>query len=148
MTIRFDRIRWLLLVLWAALGPTTSVAVRCIPYDETVRSTLAAETAGAGGEFKVGAYNEIRGTVAGMDAHHVGQQALMKQLVPGYDAATAPSILVPKVGHTIRGPNGILSRSTNGIDSVRDLIARDINELRRVYPDAPNSRLQEPIEMN
>ena len=104
--------------------------------------------ANTGGKFTVGAYNDIRGTVAGLDAHHVGQQALMKRLVPGYDAATAPSILVPKVGHTIRGPNGIVSRSTSGLDNVRDVIARDINELRRVYPDVPNPQLQDLIQMN
>ena len=51
--------------------------------------------ANTGGKFTVGAYNDIRGTVSGLDAHHVGQQALMKRLVPGYDAGTAPSILVP-----------------------------------------------------
>lgn len=111
-------------------------------------SLLAANTTGTSGKFTVGTYNEIRGTVAGMDAHHVGQQALMKQLVPGYDAATAPSILVPKVGHTIRGPTGIVSRSTSGLDNVRDVIARDIWELRRVYPDVPNPALQELIQMN
>lgn len=64
------------------------------------------------GKFLVGPYNELKGQVPGLDAHHVGQQAAMKRLVPGYDPATVPSILVPKVGHTIRGPNGIVSRST------------------------------------
>jgi hypothetical protein len=68
--------------------------------------------------------------------------------IPAYDPATAPSILVPKVGHTIRGPNGIVSRSTEGFSSARDVIARDIRELRRVYPDVPNSKLQELIQMN
>ena len=68
--------------------------------------------------------------------------------IPGYDPATAPAILVPKVGHTIRGPNGIVSRSTKGFKSARDVIARGIRELRRVYPDVPNSQLQELIQMN
>jgi RHS repeat-associated protein len=110
--------------------------------------SVAANSAGTGGKFTVGAYNDIKGTVSGLDAHHVGQQALMKRLVPGYDAGTAPSILVPKVGHTIRGPNGIVSRSTSRLDNVRDVIARDINELRRVYPDVPPHPLQELIQMN
>ena len=109
-------------------------------------ATLA--EAGAGGKFTVGAYNEIRGTVGGLDAHHVGQQAIMKRLVAGYDGSTAPSILVPKVGHTIRGPSGIISRNTLGMSNVRNVIARDIKELRRVFPDVPNARLQELIEMN
>lgn len=72
----------------------------------------------------------------------------MQDFIPGYDPATAPSILVPKVGHTIRGPNGIVSRSTEGFSSARDVIARDIRELRRVYPDVPNSQLQELIQLN
>jgi len=72
----------------------------------------------------------------------------MGNLIPGYNPATAPAILVPKVGHTIRGPNGVVSRSTEGFTSARDLIARDIRELRRVYPDIPNSQLQKLIQMN
>jgi RHS repeat-associated protein len=100
------------------------------------------------GKYSVGAYNAIRGTVAGMDAHHVGQKALMQSLIPGYDALTAPAILVPKLGHTIRGPNGIVSRSMDGLHTPRDVLARDIRELRRVYSDVPNSSLQELIQMN
>lgn len=83
-----------------------------------------------------------------MDAHHLGEQALMKRLAPGYDPATAPSILVPKVGHTIHGPNDIVSRSTSGLDNVRDVIAWDIREIRRVYSDVPNASHQELIQMN
>ncbi|MEO6992962.1 MAG: hypothetical protein ABI273_05010 [Lacunisphaera sp.] len=108
--------------------------------------TIAAET--APGKFSVGIYDEIRGTVPGLDAHHGGQKAVMGKLIPGYDAATAPSILVPKVGRTIRGPNGILSRSIEGFTGPRDVIGRDIMELRRVYPDVPNSSLQKLIQMN
>lgn len=83
-----------------------------------------------------------------MDAHHVGQKAQMKKLVSGYNADTAPAINVPKVGHTISGPNGIVSRSTNGITSARQLLARDLNELKRVYPDIPKSSYKELINMN
>lgn len=72
----------------------------------------------------------------------------MKKLVDGYDPMTAPAINVPKIGHTIKGDNGIVSRSTKGITSARQLLARDIKELRRVYPDIPNSKLQELIDMN
>ncbi|PIM51519.1 hypothetical protein CS062_19475 [Roseateles chitinivorans] len=100
------------------------------------------------GKYSVGAYNKIRGTVAGMDAHHVGQKVLMQDLIPGYDAMTAPAILVPKVGHTIKGPNGIVSRSVVGLRKPRAVLARDIRELRRVYPDVPNSSLQDLIRMN
>jgi hypothetical protein len=107
---------------------------------------LAAKT--APGKYTVGIYDEIRGTVPGLDAHHVGQKAVMGEFVPGYNPTTAPAILVPKVGHTIRGPNGIVSRSTGGFTSGRDVIARDIWEMRRVYPDVPNSQLQQLIQMN
>ena len=72
----------------------------------------------------------------------------MKQLVADYDYKTAPAINVPKVGHTISGPNGIVSRSTKGITNARQLLARDLFELRRVYPDIPNSTLKELINLN
>lgn len=90
----------------------------------------------------------MKGKVPGLDAHHAGQSAAMKKVVENYDHATAPTILVPKVGHTIKGPNGIVSRSTKGLDNARDILARDIKELRRVYPDVPNSKLKELLEMN
>jgi RHS repeat-associated protein len=100
------------------------------------------------GKYSVGVYQDIKGTVSGMDAHHVGQKALMKDMIPNYDPATAPAILVPKVGHTIRGPQGIVSRSTDGLPTPRSVMSRDIRELRRVYPDIPNSKLRELINMN
>jgi RHS repeat-associated protein len=99
-------------------------------------------------KFDVGPYNKMNGLVPGLDAHHAGQAAAMKKVVKNYDYDTAPTILVPKVGHTIKGPNGIVSRSTKGLDNARDILARDIKELRRVYPDIPNAKLQEMIEMN
>jgi hypothetical protein len=92
-------------------------------------------------------YNEIKG-IPGLDAHHVGQKAIMKKFIPNYDPMTAPAILVPKVGHTIKGPEGIVSRSSKGIENARQLLARDIMELRRVYSDIPNSQLQKLIELN
>lgn len=100
------------------------------------------------GLYRVGPFNEIQGTVKGLDAHHVGQKALLVDLIPGYNPLTGPSILVPKVGHTIRGPNGIVSRSVEGLTTPRSVVARDILELRRVYPDIPNSQLQELIRLN
>ncbi|CNF29163.1 YD repeat-containing protein [Yersinia nurmii] len=110
-------------------------------------------------KWDVGSYEDLRSAVKGknleFDAHHVGQKAIMKDLVKGYDPNTAPSMLVPKVGHTTsKEVVGIVSRSmtnpTTGkpFTSARDVIARDIRELRRVYPDVPNSKLQELINMN
>lgn len=72
----------------------------------------------------------------------------MKNLVDNYAPKIALAINVPKVGHTISGQNGIVSRSTKGIDNVRQLLARDLFELKRVYPDIPNSKYRELIDMN
>ena len=94
------------------------------------------------GKYQVGAYQDIKG-VKDLDAHHVGQKALMKKLVADYDELTAPAINVPKLGHTKRHPErGIVSRSTKGITNARQLLARDLFELKRVYPDIPNSALR------
>lgn len=98
-------------------------------------------------KYQVGAYQDIKGA-EGLDAHHVGQKSIMKRLVDNYDPKTAPAINVPKVGHTISGPNGIVSRSANGIKNARQLLARDLFELKRVYPDIPNSAYKELIDMN
>jgi hypothetical protein len=107
-------------------------------------------SSGTSNLWKVGAYSEIRGIEAGLDAHHVGQKAIMKKFVPGYDVNSAPAILVPEVGHTIKGANGIVSRSTTGFGNARQVLARDILELRRVYGSdgIPNSSLQSLIEKN
>lgn len=69
-------------------------------------------------------------------------------LVEGYDPESAPAILVPKEVHTRRGSRGTLARGAARIRSVRQLIARDIRELRRVYPDIPNTALRQLIQMN
>lgn len=98
--------------------------------------------------YSVGPYNQLTRSLPGYDAHHVGQRALMKELVPGYDGATAPAILVPMAGHRIRGPEGMVSRTMDRSISARDVLARDIRELRRVYPDVPNARLLELIHLN
>jgi RHS repeat-associated protein len=109
-------------------------------------SSVASST--ASNVWRVGAYNELKGLEAGLEAHHVGQKALMKKYIPGYDKNTAPSILVPKLGHT-SGSN-VLSRNMTGFENVRQVLARDIFELRRVYgpQGLPNSALQELIQMN
>lgn len=108
----------------------------------------AGKSGSSSGKYQVGAYQDIKG-VEGLDAHHVGQKALMKKLVADYDELTAPAINVPKLGHTKRHPErGIVSRSTKGITNARQLLARDLFELKRVYPDIPNSALKELIDMN
>ncbi len=106
-----------------------------------------AQTEAKLGKYEVGSYSALRKEAeAGLDAHHVGQKAVMKDLVSGYDANSAPAILVPKEGHTIG--EGVLSRNTTDINNARDLVARDTKELRRVYPDIPNKKLQSLINAN
>ena len=65
---------------------------------------------------------------------------------------TAPAILVPREGHTRRfiPDQKALSRRASGFSSARDVLARDIKELRRVYGSQglPNSSLRELIDMN
>ena len=105
----------------------------------------AAIKAGRVGKYSVGTYKSLKGAEAGLDAHHVGQKAIMEKFVKNYDRLTAPSILVPRLGHTV---GKVVSRSSRGISSARSLLARDIRELRRVYPDVPRSALRELIKMN
>ncbi len=77
----------------------------------------------------------------------------MKKFIPDYDPKTAPTILVSKFGHTSNRPGlppkqGRVSTQTEGINNARDLVARDIRELRRVYPEAPNAQLKRLIDAN
>ena len=100
--------------------------------------------------WKVGAYKELTRTEVGLQAHHVGQSALMKKFVEGFDHNSAPSILVPEKGHVFNGPFGRVTTNPKGITSARGLLSRDIKELRRVYgpQGIPNSSLQQLIQMN
>ena len=104
-------------------------------------------------KYIVGAYKDVKAVekmlnIEGMDAHHVGQKAVMEKMVSNYDSQTAPAISVPRIGHRFLGDEGIVSRSTKGISNPRQLLARDIRELRRVYPDIPNSALRELVTLN
>ena len=90
-----------------------------------------------------------RGT--GLDTHHVGQKARMSNLVANNDLNKAPAILVPASGHSSIDPiRGRLSTSAINprTKNARELLARDIRELRRVYPEIPNSQLHELIDLN
>jgi hypothetical protein len=100
------------------------------------------------GAFEVGLYRDLKGKLSGYDAHHVGQKAVMKKFIPEYDSDLAPAIRVPKIGHTQKGIRGVVSHGPNDVSNVRQLIARDILELRRVYPIIPNDRLQHLIHLN
>jgi len=99
-------------------------------------------------EFDVGLHKNIKWKVKGLDSHHVGQKNLMSKFIPNYDLENAPAILVKSMGHTRKSIFGRLSTNSEGINNVRQLIARDIFELRRVYPNVPNSQLKKLIQMN
>jgi len=128
--------------------PINTLSTRALmnTADETL-SRVVGKGTGEFSKYDVGLYKEIKG-VPGLDAHHVGQKAIMKKFIRNYDPNNAPAILVPKAGHTRKGPMGIVLRSSKGIESVRQLLARDIMELRRVYPDIPNSQLRKLIKLN
>lgn len=98
--------------------------------------------------FTVGDYKSLQKAAAGsgLDAHHVGQSAAMKKFIPNYDHNTAPAILVPKVGHTV-GRN-VVARFAGGFTNARQVLARDIIELRRVYPEISNTELRQLIHLN
>jgi hypothetical protein len=142
---------------WSHIGKTTLNAIALLPLvglikylDEAAAVAKNTDEAVdvAKAKYAVGPYNELQSMVPGLDAHHVGQQAAMKRLVPGYNPATAPAILVPKHGHTLKGPDGTVSRNIQDLNSARDVIARDIRELRRIYPDIPNVQLKYLVELN
>ncbi|MDR2039446.1 MAG: hypothetical protein LBQ60_16105 [Bacteroidales bacterium] len=124
-------------------GAATNVA-KGTAKNTVAETTSAAKTSSR--VYEVGTYKSLRGVEVGLDAHHVGQKALMSKFIPGYNPSTAPSILVPKLGHT-QGI-GVLSRETSGLSNARQILARDIFELRRVYPNVPNTSLQQLIQIN
>jgi RHS repeat-associated protein len=108
---------------------------------------------GSGKKWDVGQYNNLKKTSGGtgLDSHHAGQQAFMKKLVSGYDPKTGPAILVPRNGHTRKDPltgKRLSTREPKGFENPRDLLARDIKELRRVYDDVPNNALNKLIDLN
>ena len=43
---------------------------------------------------------------------------------------------------------GLILKTNCPFTNARDLLARDIRELRRVYPNIPNSKLKELIDLN
>ena len=76
-----------------------------------------------------------------MAVHHVTQAHPSGQIIPGYNPATAPGIMIPKPLHHL------LARSRGQFQgSARSLLARDILELRKI--DAPATSLRQLIELN
>lgn len=113
----------------------------------------AAATTTGSNLWRVGTYSELKGIEAGLQAHHVGQKSLLSKFVTGYDPLTAPSILVPKAGHVANIPGigrVVATKGLGNFTNARQVLARDIFELRRVYGSQgiPNNALQELIQMN
>ena len=118
--------------------------------------------------FIFGAQSETTHNAGDLTSHHVGQGAVMREVLgEQYVHKDGIAIAVPKAGHTKRGTTGRLkTASTNQvINLARDMgwdlttiegkrsvlrhyLARDIRELRRVYPDISNSTLKEVISLN
>ncbi|WP_103071755.1 polymorphic toxin-type HINT domain-containing protein [Aquimarina sediminis] len=123
-------------------------------------------------KWMVGKYDELAKMAkgVGLDSHHLVQAEKMKALLgrvgKNFDYNKGASILVPLKGHRRRIKSSIktLSRWTSKksnkyIDDAlaegkkineigRDLMAKDIKEMRRVYKDVPNKKLKELIELN
>lgn len=64
------------------------------------------------------------------------------QAVKGYDPATGPSIALPRGEHS-----RLLTLKGDYTGSARDLLARDIRDLRN-NTNAPNSSLRQLIDLN
>ena len=109
-----------------------------------VRTAAPART-GAVQAYEVGTADALQArSVVGdrIAVHHVGQAHPFEQLIPGYSRTTGPAIAVPQLEHqvipTIRGATNL---------TPRHVLANDIWNLRN-YTSAPNSSLQQLIELN
>ncbi|WP_062060390.1 polymorphic toxin-type HINT domain-containing protein [Aquimarina longa] len=124
-------------------------------------------------KWTIGRYDDLHKLAksTGLDSHHLVQSKKMKVLLERlgkvFDHEGGISILVPFRGHRhkkLLSDEKVISR-WNGkkinkyIDDVleegkeiyqigRDLLAKDIKEMRRVYKDVPNEKLQELIKLN
>lgn len=134
--------------------PTKESAKRLNELQAKVRAARPSKPAAQAIEspflWKVGAYKDLwRLDPERLRAHHVGQKALMKRLVAGYDQDSAPAILVPIVGHNKLDEDvGIVSRSMKSFTNATQVVQRDVDELKRVYPNIPNAALRDLVELN
>jgi hypothetical protein len=95
--------------------------------------------------YEVGAHNVLKGRSPPFDGlviHHAVQEHPAVQVIPDYNAWTAPSMILPELEH--RRIND-LKGMYNG--SPRSLMARDAWNLR-AKTDAPNEAIQELIDQN
>ncbi len=96
-------------------------------------------------KYEVGKYDDLKKRSVpgdGLDIHHAVQKHPAGQVIPGYDLKTGPSIAIPALEHSqIPTGKGIYT------GTVRDLLAKDIMDLRRAT-DVSNSTLKELIDLN
>ncbi len=128
-----------------AFVPGVGDAARSIVKPLLKATPTSAVAKGPAQAFEVGTANDlIARSVRGdkLEVHHVGQAHPLEQIVPGYNRATAPAIVVPRAQHitipTVRGPY---------TGTARDQLAKDIWDLRN-YTEVPNSSLRQLIEFN
>jgi hypothetical protein len=110
-----------------------------------VAGTIVADEGDVVRAYEVGTYDVLQDRSAigdGLDLHHAGQAHAMEQVVPGYERATGPAIALPAAEHKM-----IPNLKGEVKMSARDVLARDIRNLRR-FTGAPNSALQQLIELN
>ena len=95
--------------------------------------------------YEVGTYDALKARSAvgdELDLHHVVQAHPAGQTIPGYLRANGPSIALPNAEHLL-----VPRLSGPYTGTARDLLARDIRNLRN-YTNAPNSALQDLIDLN
>ncbi|WP_231578076.1 hypothetical protein, partial [Dickeya chrysanthemi] len=95
--------------------------------------------------YEVGTFDDLKArSVSGdkLDIHHAMQKHPAGQVISGYDPNTAPSMAVPRSEHK-RIPT--MKGTYSG--SVRDLLAKDVKDLRK-YTNAPSSSIKELIKLN
>jgi RHS repeat-associated protein len=112
----------------------------------TAEKVTAKQAAKAVEKYEVGTFDNLtsRSVVGdGLDIHHAPQKQPAGHIIPGYDKATAPSIALPRAEH-VAIPN---MKGTQTAGNARQQLALDILNLRK-YTNAPNSSLQQLIDLN
>lgn len=96
-------------------------------------------------KYEVGTFDVLqRKSVVGdgLDIHHAMQKNPAKQIIEGYNPATAPSIAVPRAEHA-----AIPTLKGQYTGSARSLLAKDVMDMRK-NTFASNSSLIELIQLN
>jgi hypothetical protein len=125
------------------LNLLTFAATLPIPAVGGLRGVSAARGVSA---YEVGGYNALKArSIArdGLQVHHAVQASPAEQIIPGYLRRTGPSIVLPEKEHEV-----IPKIMGSYAGTPRDLLARDIRNLRTYAEAAHNSAIQDLIELN